>query len=296
MCQLAVNPVDGSCWAADMFTVTHYSAQGVLLSETPVMCCAWTLAVDPRDASCWVAANSSFDLVQLSQDGFELSRHRGILWTDSIAVNSLDGSLWIADNGAGQVAHLGWYAPRFSDIPYGFWARSEIEACADANVVCGHGDGAYHPDAAVSRDQMAVFISRALAGGDENVPAGPRSPSFFDVPRWHWAYNHVEYAKAQGVVTGYAGTFYAPNGAVTRDEIAVYMARARGWVSVGEPMNTTGELFADIPAGFWAGAAVRACLENGLVEGYGDGLYHPDSVVTRDQMAVYIARAFELAT
>jgi hypothetical protein len=30
------------------------------------------------------------------------------------------------------------------------------------------------------------------------------------------------------------------------------------------------------------------------VNGYGDGLYHPERPVTRDQMAVYIARAFEL--
>jgi len=31
-----------------------------------------------------------------------------------------------------------------------------------------------------------------------------------------------------------------------------------------------------------------------VVNGYEDGLYHPEIVVTRDQMAVYVARAFEL--
>ena len=35
-------------------------------------------------------------------------------------------------------------------------------------------------------------------------------------------------------------------------------------------------------------------MENGVVQRYDDGLYRPEIVVTRDQMAVYVARAFEL--
>ena len=38
------------------------------------------------------------------------------------------------------------------------------------------------------------------------------------------------------------------------------------------------------------------CVENGVVAGYLGGLYHPDYVVTRDQMAVYVARAFGLVS
>jgi hypothetical protein len=40
---------------------------------------------------------------------------------------------------------------------------------------------------------------------------------------------------------------------------------------------------------------VEYCVEHGVVQGYEDGLYRPERVVTRDQMAVYVARAFELA-
>jgi len=35
-------------------------------------------------------------------------------------------------------------------------------------------------------------------------------------------------------------------------------------------------------------------VENGVVSGYDDGYYRPEWVVTRDQMAVYVARAFGL--
>jgi hypothetical protein len=39
---------------------------------------------------------------------------------------------------------------------------------------------------------------------------------------------------------------------------------------------------------------VQACVTHGVVNGYPDGTYHPERQVTRDQMAVYVARAFGL--
>jgi hypothetical protein len=67
-------------------------------------------------------------------------------------------------------------------------------------------------------------------------------------------------------------------------------------VQIGDDMTTAPELFPDVPAGFWAGTAVQECVDNQVVRGYDDGLYHPEIQVTRDQMAVYIAKAFELPT
>jgi len=36
------------------------------------------------------------------------------------------------------------------------------------------------------------------------------------------------------------------------------------------------------------------CVEHDVVNGYDDGLYHPIDPLTRDQMAVFIARSFDL--
>ena len=46
----------------------------------------------------------------------------------------------------------------------------------------------------------------------------------------------------------------------------------------------------------WAYTHIQYCVEHGVVQGYDDGYYHPEYVVTRDQMAVCIARAFDLPT
>ena len=76
--------------------------------------------------------------------------------------------------------------------------------------------------------------------------------------------------------------------------MAVYVARAKGWVGIDDDMTTAPEVFPDVPAGFWAGTAVQSCVDNDVVHGYDDGYYRPEVTVTRDQMAVYVARAFEL--
>jgi hypothetical protein len=184
----------------------------------------------------------------------------------------------------------------FHDVRPSYWASREIAACANAGVVAGYTDGNYRPVASVTRDQMAVYISRALAGGDGSIPNGPATPSFSDVPSTQWAYKHIEYAVSQNVVKGYEDGTYHPEYQVDRGQMAVYLARAMvapgGDVAVPDPVPPA--TFPDVPETFWAYKQVEYCVGQGVVKGYDDGLYHPERVVTRDQMAVYIARAFGL--
>jgi hypothetical protein len=186
----------------------------------------------------------------------------------------------------------------FDDVGVGHWALWEIEACVAAGIVAGRYDGLYHPEGSVTRAEMAVFISRALAGGDENVPDFVGTPSFRDVNRWHWASDYVEYAVSQSVVAGYGDGLYHPEYEVTRDQMAVYVARAlvapEGEAGLADYVPADPRDFPDVASDFWAYKHIEYCVENGVVQGYEDGYYHPGVVVTRDQMAVYVARAFGL--
>ena len=98
------------------------------------------------------------------------------------------------------------------------------------------------------------------------------------------------------VVAGYEDGLYHPAEEVDRGQMAVYVARAKAWVGIDDDMTTAPELFPDVPEGFWAGTAIQACVSNSVVYGYDDGYYRPEATVTRDQMAVYVARAFRLET
>ena len=186
----------------------------------------------------------------------------------------------------------------FPDVDVGHWACDEILACVDAGIVTGYEDGTYHPEFQVTRDQMAVYIARGLVSpsGDAAIPDPPATPSFSDVPSTHWAYKHIEYAVSQNVVKGYEDGTYQPDLTVDRGQMAVYVARAMvapgGDAAVPDPVPPA--TFPDVADTFWAYKQVEYCVGQGVVKGYDDGNYHPEIAVTRDQMAVYIARAFAL--
>jgi hypothetical protein len=187
----------------------------------------------------------------------------------------------------------------FPDVPPDFWAWRQVEATKLSGIVAGYPDGTYQPGTAVTRDQMAVYIARALAGGDAYVPSGPATADFADVPTTYWAYEYIEYAKSMNVVVGYPDGTYQPDTVVTRDQMAVYVSRA--------VVNPTGDAglqgytppatpsFPDVLTSNWAYEYIEYAKAQGIVAGYPDGTYQPGVTVTRDQMAVYVARAFQLA-
>ncbi|MCJ7751718.1 MAG: S-layer homology domain-containing protein, partial [Armatimonadetes bacterium] len=184
--------------------------------------------------------------------------------------------------------------PYFSDVAQDFWAFAEIGACVTAGVVAGYEDGTYQPGWPVTRDQMAVDIARALAEGEANVPEFTGTPTFPDVDELFWALDHVEYAVGEGVVGGYDDHLYHPEYQVDRGQMAVFVARAVAGGDGNVPTPSGTPTFPDVDELFWAYRHVEYCVGEGIVRGYDDDCYHPEIVVTRDQMAVYVARAFGL--
>jgi hypothetical protein len=188
----------------------------------------------------------------------------------------------------------------FPDVPLDSWAYTHIDACVKAGVVAGHDDACYHGTWSVSRDQMAVFIARAVAGGDSNVPGFTGEPSFADVPADYWALKYVEYAVSCAIVGGYGDDLYHPEYNVDRGQMAVFVARSvadptgdGGLESYDPPATPT---FPDVATDFWSYKYIEYIADpaQAIAGGYGDGLYHHEALVSRDQMAVYIAKAFGL--
>jgi len=209
-----------------------------------------------------------------------------------------DGPEPLADSDSVDLT-VGWTII-FADLPDNHWAFDSIQACIAAGILTGYPDGYYQPTIPVSRDQMAVFISRALAGGEDELAAyqPPTEPSFSDVSATYWAHKHIEYAFAQNVVGGYADGQYHPTWTVTRGQMTVFIARAiatptgEAGLADYEPPETA--TFEDVPTTYWCYKHVEYCAEHEIVSGYSDGSYQPIWPVTRDQMAVFIQRAFRL--
>jgi len=191
----------------------------------------------------------------------------------------------------------------FADVSPLHWAAAEIEACLNAGIVSGYPNGTYGPLNPVTRDQMAVFISRSIctptgeAGMAGYTP--PTTPTFPDVATDYWSYKYIEYAAEQNIVGGYPDGFYRPDEPVNRGQMAVFVARAMvtpsgdAAVLPGPPSPT----FPDVTSTndwSWCYDHVEHIAAQGVTQGYFDGYYHPEYTCTRDMMAVYIQRAFHL--
>ncbi len=97
-----------------------------------------------------------------------------------------------------------------------------------------------------------------------------------------------------GMVDGYPDGTYQPSNPVTRDQMAVYMARGLTLIESGVasiPLGTPPPIFSDVSTANWAYDAIQYCGDNGITYGFPDGTYRPTLTVTRDQMAVYIVNA-----
>jgi hypothetical protein len=196
-------------------------------------------------------------------------------------------------------------AEEFTDVPRWHWAWAYVQGVRDASITTGYGDGTYQPSVIVARDQMAVFIARAMCDGDANVPDGPDTASFADVPNTgfgpdgtdpFWAYKYVEYAVSHHVTAGFDDGLYHPDWDVTRGQMAAFMARAMcgGEEYVPTPSGTP--RFPDVTdtENSWCYKHVEYIAGEGVTLGYPDGLYHPEIACARDQMAAYLCRAFDL--
>ncbi len=116
---------------------------------------------------------------------------------------------------------------RFTDVPPGnvFYAFIEALAVRGITLGCNSQVPLYCPTSAVTREQMAAFMIRAL--GEPNPPP-PASQRFADVPPMNLFYAFIEQMAVRGITFGCSVNppLYCPTSSVTRGQMAAFLARA----------------------------------------------------------------------
>src|SRR5205085_88006 len=100
---------------------------------------------------------------------------------------------------------------RFSDVPPTRFGYAYIDDFAKRGITSGCGGGSYCPDAPVTREQMAVFIERALGVSNPPIPAMQR---FLDVPSTRFGYAFIDDFATRGITSGCGGGNYCPDAPV----------------------------------------------------------------------------------
>lgn len=133
--------------------------------------------------------------------------------------------------------------------------------------------------AEVKEDEQPVLPPQAPKAP---IAAVPVAADFGDLIN-HWAVNQVKVLVAKKAVAGYPDGSFRPDAPITRAEFLSVLVKAQGL------KGAKALPFKDMQ-GHWAKAALETAYAQGVATGFSGGLFRPDDVITREQMAVMVHR------
>ncbi len=210
--------------------------------------------------------------------------------------------------------HLGL---SFTDAWSSHWAYRYIETVLHHGITAGCSATEFCPAQEVSRWQMAVFITKAMAGstvpvsgtvpgkGDYDCVAGGVSV-FDDVLPEDVGCRFIHYIAAQAITAGCDADSFCPSSILSRWQMAVFISKAMAGSTVPVSGTVPGKgdydcvaggvsVFDDVPPEDVGCRFIHYIAAEGVTSGCSTTSYCPANPVTRDQMAVFLTKAFDLA-
>lgn len=200
------------------------------------------------------------------------------------------------DAASGKIAfepqHFSRYAIGYADVSFAdlggaAWAQDMIESLAARQIVSGTGEGLYAPGRAVTRAEFLQLLLNALDLQDASATA-----DFGDVAPGAWYYGAVAAGAKLGIAQGRGDGTFGAGDSITREDMAVMLARAialQGRTVTAGTDGSAGPVFADRAAvSGYAQDAVDALARAGLINGFADGTFAPQAQATRAQAATVI--------
>ncbi|MRN52921.1 ice-binding family protein [Paenibacillus monticola] len=172
-------------------------------------------------------------------------------------------------------------APSKADIK-GHWAESQISKWIDKGFIKGYEDGSFKPNNTITRAEFMALVNRSFGFSAE------AAISFSDVAPGNWAYVEVAKAVKAGYITGYENGTIGVSKPISRQEVAVIIARLLGLPTTAgsEASFQDSGLIAT-----WAKGAVDAAATSNILNGYAaDHSFKPTNSITRAEAVVVLDR------
>lgn len=172
----------------------------------------------------------------------------------------------------------------FTDIQ-GHWAKDAIQALAARGWISGYSDGAFRPNAPLSRAQYATLIANVFD------PAAERPAiDFSDVADRYWAKSAIAQAYSGGYLAGYPDGTFKPNAYATRLNVVTSLATGLD-LPAADPSVVNG--FADqgeIPA--VTKSAIASAIQANIIAPPANGSdFEPFRNVTRAEAVTMVYQA-----
>ena len=175
------------------------------------------------------------------------------------------------------------YVPEQPTTDYlipGFWLNTNDHY----SYLIGYSDGTVRPNGKITRAEVATIFFRLL-DDDTRAKYWSSENNFSDVSADKWYNNAVSTLSRMGVIGGYADGTFRPDAPISRAEfakIAVSFTQNNG--------SAVNNYFTDVKTTDWFAPYVTAAKDAGLIEGYSDGSFKPESKITRAEACAIVNR------
>ena len=133
---------------------------------------------------------------------------------------------------------------------------------------------------------LPILLAAAMLLGISMIAcAAGEDTGFTDVDANAWYAEAVAYCREHGLMNGTSNTTFEPEGNLTRAMLVTVLYRMSG-----SPAVSGDDGFTDTAAGAWYSDAVLWAAQQGVVNGYGNGMFGANDPVTREQMAAILWR------
>ena len=152
------------------------------------------------------------------------------------------------------------------------------------SYLIGYADGTVRPNGKITRAEVATIFFRLL-DDDTRAKYWSSENNFSDVSADKWYNNAVSTLSRMGVIGGYADGTFRPDAPISRAEfakIAVSFTQNNG--------SAVYNYFTDVKTTDWFAPYVTAAKDAGLIEGYSDGSFKPESKITRAEACAIVNR------
>lgn len=114
----------------------------------------------------------------------------------------------------------------FTDVPASHWANSYIRLAAQHNLMTGRGNQRFAPDEFLTREEMAVLLTRLL----KLSPSNGANSSFKDVDPSGWSSPYISTVAENGIFKGYEDSTFRPKTMISREQMAALLDRIKNMI------------------------------------------------------------------
>ncbi len=194
-------------------------------------------------------------------------------------------------NTGGQATADENYKNKFTDMDNYWWAMDAVNDLASKGIIKGRSETEFDPDSKITRADNTVLLLRVLG------KTATFSENFADVYPDKYYYNEIGMAKTLGIASGVGDNCFDPDAKIKRQDMATlaYRVLAKEGLLTTIPNTTVLNKFVDADEiYFYAREAMAACIDKGLMSGYGDNSIKPNEYASRVEVALFIYRISQL--